>query len=79
MSKPNFFRGRSIIQPGETYEIEGIPNKVITATSHIIGEDANGLIMTEPVFWLDNLETNERIFIRKKELESKFQDSSNFH
>ena len=74
MNTPKFFRGRPIIQPGETYEIEGVSYKVITATSHIIGEDANGLQMTEPLFWLDNVETKERIYMGRKELESKFVD-----
>ena len=74
MSKPKFFKGRPIIQPGETYEIEGIPHKVITATTQTIGESANSLIMTEPIYWLDNLETNERIFINEKELQGKFTE-----
>lgn len=76
MNKPKFFRGRPIIQPGETYEIDGVLHKVITATSRIIGENANGLKMTEPVYWLDNLQTNERLYIGKKELESKFKEIS---
>lgn len=76
MNKPKFFRGRPIIQPGEAYEIEGVLYKVLTATSQIIGEDVNGLAMTEPVYWLDNVETNERVYMRKSELESKFKDVS---
>lgn len=76
MNKPKFFRGRPIIQPGETYEIEGVLYKVLTATSQIVGEDVNGLAMTEPVYWLDNVETNERVYMRKSELESKFKDVS---
>lgn len=75
MKKPNFFRGRPIIQPGETYEIDGTPHKVITATSRIIGESSNRLAMTEPVYWLNNLGSNERIYMTKKELESKFQQN----
>lgn len=74
MNKPRFFRGRPIIQPGETYEIEGVPHKIITATSTIVGKNSDGLVMTEPVYWLDNLQTNERLYIGKKELESKFKE-----
>lgn len=73
LKKPNFFRGRPIIQPGETYEIDGTLHKVITATSRIIGEGSDSLAMTEPVYWLDNLLSNERVYMTKKELESKFQ------
>lgn len=72
MNKPDFFRGRPIIQPGETYEIDGIPHKVITATSTMIDVNSTRITMTEPVYWLDNLETNERIYVGEKELESKF-------
>lgn len=79
MSEPKFFRGRPIIQPGETYKIDGVPHKVITATSHIISGNADAIELTEPLYWLDNLETNERIYIGKTELESKFKDLSNLH
>ena len=74
MNKPKFFKGRPIIQPGETYEIDGVLFKVITATSEIVGENQDQLNMTELVYWLDNVETNERVYMRKSELESKFNE-----
>ncbi|MEK3976078.1 hypothetical protein [Psychrobacillus sp. FSL K6-1267] len=76
---PKFFRGNPIIQPGETYKIDGELHKVITATSHIVDSNADSIGMTEPLFWLDNLETNERVYIGEKELQSKFKDISNLH
>lgn len=77
--QPKFFKGRPIIQPGETYKIDGVLHKVITATSHIIDVSADCIGMTEPLFWLDNLETNERVYMGEKELQSKFKDISNPH
>ncbi|MFJ3390516.1 hypothetical protein [Lysinibacillus sp. NPDC086135] len=74
MKKPKFYNGRPIIQPGEIYEVDGIDYKVITATSEIIADNADGLTMTELVYWLDNVETKERSYMWKSELESKFKD-----
>ncbi|KEF40130.1 hypothetical protein M670_00146 [Schinkia azotoformans MEV2011] len=74
MSKPKFFRGKPIIQPGETYEIEGVSYEVITSTTQIVGVVANDLVLMEPEFWLENLETNERIYIKEKELQAKFTE-----
>lgn len=77
--QPKFFRGRPIIQPGETYKVDGVLHKVITATSHIIGTNTDGIGLTEPLYWLDNLETKERVYMGKKELQSKFKDIRNLH
>ncbi|MFJ7916622.1 MULTISPECIES: hypothetical protein [unclassified Lysinibacillus] len=74
MKKPKFYNGRPIIQPGEIYEVDGIDYKVITATSEIIADNADGLTMTELVYWLDNVETKERSYMWKSELESKFKN-----
>jgi hypothetical protein len=74
MNKPKFFRGNPIIQPGEIYVIEGTPYKVITATSRIVGENKDSLEMTELIYWIDNTETNERLFMVESELESKFSE-----
>lgn len=74
MKKPKFYRGRPIIQPGEIYEIDGVDYKVITATSEIIADNPDGLTMTELVYWLDNVETKERKYMWKSELESKFKE-----
>ena len=75
MKKPKFYNGRPIIQPGEIYEIDGIDYKVITATSEIIADNSDGLAMTELVYWLDNVETKERSYMRKSELVSKFEEN----
>jgi hypothetical protein len=77
MNEPKFFRGRPIIQIGETYEVDGTPHTVVTATSHIIGATEDGIELTEPLYWLDNLSTNERVYMGKEELESKFKDINN--
>ena len=74
MNKPKFFRGRPIIQPGETYEVDGVNYKVITATSTIIGETRNGISMTESLYWLDDVKTGERVYMPQGELESKFKE-----
>ena len=74
MKKPKFYNGRPIIQPGEIYEIDGVDYKVITATSEIIADNPDGLTMTELVYQLDNVETIERSYMWKFELESKFKD-----
>ncbi len=74
MKKPKFYNGRPIINPGEIYEIDGVDYKVITATSEIIDDSPNGLSMTELVYWLDNVETKERTYMRKSELVSKFKE-----
>ena len=74
MNKVKFFRGRPIIQIGETYEVDGVAYKVITATSTIIGETRNGIGMTEPLYWLDNVKTGERVYMPEKELRSKFKE-----
>lgn len=79
MNRPKFFRGNPIIQIGETYEVDGTPHKVITATSHILDVNDDGVGLTEPLYWLDNLETNERVFMGEKELKSKFKDISKLH
>jgi hypothetical protein len=77
--QPKFFRGRPIIQPGEIYDIDGIAYKVITATSSILDDRPLTLKLSEPVFWLDNVETKERIYIGQKELQAKFKDISTLH
>ncbi|MBG9479397.1 hypothetical protein [Lysinibacillus sphaericus] len=74
MKKPKFYNGRPIIQPGEVYEIDGIDYKVITGTSEIINDNQDVVGMTELVWWLENVETKERSYMRKSELESKFKD-----
>ncbi|MFY0521416.1 hypothetical protein ACOMCU_26905 [Lysinibacillus sp. UGB7] len=75
MKKPKFHNGRPIIQPGEIYEIDGTDYKVITATSEIIDDNPNGLSMTELVYWLVNVETKERKYMKKSELVTKFKDN----
>lgn len=64
---------KRIIQPGDIYEIDGVPYEVITATSEIIGEHKDELAMSELVFWLDNLETNERVYLTENELRGKIE------
>lgn len=71
--QPKIFR--PILQPGETYELDGVPYKLITATSHMIGASADGIGLSEPLYWLDNLETNERVYMGEKELEAKLLES----
>lgn len=73
IQQPKFHRGRPIIQPGETYEIDGVPHTVVTATSEIIAASGDNVAMTDLVFWLDNLSTGKRIQMPKKELEEKFK------
>lgn len=64
---------KRIIQPGDIYKIDGVPHQVITATSEIIGEHKDELAMSELVFWLDNLETNERVYLTENELWGKIE------
>jgi hypothetical protein len=74
MIKPKFYRGRPILRPGETYDINGVAHKVITATARTLEDDAHGIEITNPLYWLDNLETNERICMSEEELGSEFTD-----
>ena len=74
IKQPKFFRGKPIIKPGETYEIDGILYKVITATSSIVDDQRDNLKITELIYWLDNVKTNERSYMSESELESKFKE-----
>ncbi|MGE8037846.1 hypothetical protein [Lysinibacillus sp. NPDC093692] len=74
MKKPKFYNGRPIINPGEIYEIDGIDYKVITGTSEIISDNQDVIGMKEIVWWLDNIKTKERSYMRNSELVSKFKD-----
>ncbi|QJI52368.1 hypothetical protein [Psychrobacillus phage Perkons] len=70
--KQKFYKGRAIIQPFETYDIEGVDYKIISATSEIIGESKGGIGLTELVFLLENTETEERWYMKESELQKKF-------
>lgn len=74
MKKPKFYNGRPIISPGEIYEIDGVDYKVITGTSEIISDNQDVIGLKEIVWWLDNVETKERSYMRNSELVSKFKD-----
>lgn len=72
---PNFYKGRPILQPGETYLVDGEPLTVITATVAIVSEEADSIRMTEEIFWLEHQETGERTNMKRSELESKFKEA----
>ncbi|MFS0784758.1 hypothetical protein [Bacillus sp. 1P06AnD] len=72
MTKPRMLNGKPFIQIGEVYEIKGVLHKVITATTKIMDARADSVAMTEHVYWLDNLETNERLYIGETELKAMF-------
>lgn len=73
MNKQTFLRGRPIIQPGEVYEINGSNYEVITATSDIVGVRPGAITLTGPVFWLRDIETDERVYMTEKELQEKIK------
>lgn len=76
VTKPKYFRGRPIIQPGEVYEIDGIAYKVITAVAEMGGEKAGSIRMSRPVFVLENVATRERVYIGERALQAKFKEES---
>lgn len=72
VSKPKFFGDRPIIQPGKVYEIAGVNYECLTATTDIIKVSDSGIRMTRPVYWFENIETGERLYLTEKELRKKF-------
>lgn len=79
MRKPKFHLGNPIFQVGETYDIKGVGYTVVTATTHIVGEGEDGIDMTEPLYWLDNENTGERIYLGRKDLRTQFSEDQFLH
>lgn len=74
--KPKFYRGRPIIQPGETYLLDGIAYIVVTATAGIIGSSGARITLSNPEFTLENTATSERLYMRESDLQAKFKEES---
>lgn len=74
MRKPKFYLGRAVICPGEMYDIDGVNYKIVTATTNLMGEDREGLLLSDLVYYLENIETKELSQMSESELRSKFVD-----
>ncbi len=68
MRKIEKLRNNLIIQIGWVYTYESRDYKVLTATSEMLGDSGHTLNLTEPVYWLEDIETKEVIFVPEKVL-----------
>lgn len=72
--KPKFYKGRPIINPGETYSIDEKPYKVITAVADMQGVSGDAISLSRLVYILEDVKTGERVQIGERELYAKFTD-----
>lgn len=72
--KPKFYKSRPIINPGETYEIDDRPYKVITAVAGMQGVSGDAISLSRLTYILEDVETDERVRIGERELLDKFKD-----
>lgn len=63
---------KPIIQPGETYDIDGKPYLVVTATAGIGKVSGDSISLSRLVYILEDVQTGERMQIGEQELHAKF-------
>lgn len=69
MRKIEKLNNHLIIQIGDTYSLGDGDYKVLTSTSELIGEHSDSITMTIPVYHLQNIKTEEVVYVPRKSLE----------
>ncbi|MBY0222325.1 hypothetical protein [Sporosarcina aquimarina] len=69
--KPKIHKGRPIIQPGETYDIDGKLNEVVTGVAGNGKVRGDSISLSQLVYILEDVQTGERMQIGEKELHAK--------